>query len=46
MIDATTASSLYVKSQRILVCPELFHDHETKGPWKTERGGPLQLDRG
>lgn len=44
VIDATTASSLYVKSQRILVCPELFHDHETKGPWKTENTLITALD--
>ena len=44
VIDATTASSLYVKSQRMLLCPELFHDHETKGPWKTENTLITALD--
>lgn len=32
VIDATTASSLYQKVQRMLVCPESFHD----GEWRTE----------
>lgn len=44
VIDATTASSLYMKSQRILLCPELFHDEETKGPWKAENTLLTALD--
>lgn len=44
VIDATTASSLYVKSQRILLCPELFHDSEKHGEWKTENTLLTALD--
>lgn len=40
VIDATTASSLYVKSQRILVCPELFVEEG----WKTENTLITALD--
>lgn len=44
VIDATTASSLYVKSQRMLLCPELFHYHETHGEWKVENTLLTALD--
>ena len=44
VIDATTASSLYVKSQRMLLCPELFHDSEAHGEWKTENTLLTALD--
>jgi SNF2 family DNA or RNA helicase len=40
VIDATTASSLYVKSQRILVCPELFVEEG----WKAENTLITALD--
>ncbi|MFM8441910.1 MAG: SNF2-related protein [Methylococcus sp.] len=44
VIDATTASSLYVKTQRMLLCPELFHDAENLGPWKVENTLITALD--
>lgn len=40
VIDATTASSLYQKVQRMLVCPESFYD----GDWKTENTLLTSLD--
>jgi hypothetical protein len=40
VIDATTASSLYQKVQRMLVCPETFHD----GKWTTENTLITALD--
>ena len=44
VIDATAASSLYIKSQRMLLCPELFHDAENHGPWKEENTLLTSLD--
>ena len=44
VIDATTASSLYVKSQRMLLCPESFHDSEAHGEWKVENTLLTALD--
>lgn len=40
VIDATTASSLFVKTQRMLLCPELFHE----GDWQVENTLLTTLD--
>jgi SNF2 family DNA or RNA helicase len=40
VIDATTASSLYQKVQRMLICPESFYD----GKWTTENTLITALD--
>lgn len=40
VIDATTAASLFVKTQRMLLCPELFHE----GKWTVENTLLTTLD--